>query len=56
MDGHEREDVVLDRQTRFLPQMEKILEEMAQEPMDLAMFTLNNYLSIKTYLEIKFLE
>ena len=27
VDGHEREDVVRDRQERFLPQMEKILEE-----------------------------
>ena len=27
MDGHEREDVVRDRQERFLPEMEKIMEE-----------------------------
>ena len=34
MDGHEREDVVLDRQTRFLPQMEKILEECVRVEQD----------------------
>ena len=27
VDGHEREDVVRDRQERFLPEMEKIMEE-----------------------------
>ena len=27
VDGHEREDVVRDRQERFLPQMEEILAE-----------------------------
>ena len=31
VDGHEREDVVLDRQTRILPQMERILEECVVE-------------------------
>ena len=31
MDGHELEDVVLDRQTRILPQMERILEECVVE-------------------------
>ena len=27
VDGHERPDVVLDRQTRFIPEIERILEE-----------------------------
>lgn len=27
VDGHEREDVVLDRQERFLPQMEELMRE-----------------------------
>ena len=27
VDGHEREDVVCDRQERFLPEMAKVLEE-----------------------------
>ena len=27
MDGHERADVVLDRQERFLPEMAKVMEE-----------------------------